>query len=416
MKETAVLVTPNFDSFKTNPHPEESSKELEELARSAGLEISRSIVIRQKLPNAALLIGKGRAEELRVMTGTGKAGVVVFNSDLTSTQQRNLEAVIGQKTIDRTQLILDIFAQRARSTEGKLQVELAQLKYLLPRLTGKGIFLSRLGGGVGTRGPGEQKLEVDRRRIRERITRLTRSLGDLQKRRLAGIERKKKKDLPLVALVGYTHAGKSTLFNALTRSDVAVRHQLFSTLDTTTRLLEIADGQRALLADTVGFVRDLPHPLVESFKATLEETTQADLLLHVLDSSRPDRERLELAVEKVLKEIGALKTKRVLVLNKVDLLTEAEKGRLYEDPRWAEGVPVSALKKEGLAALLEQIAKKIFSDRRLSRFFIPKDRLGLIHFFYEEGKVVGREDVSDGVWLTVYLTENWEKILKKKIR
>ena len=303
MKERAILVAIDFASMRRQSSAADAAKELEALANSAGLWVVDNLIYKEKTPNAALLIGRGKTEALRDLAQKSNADVIVFESNLSSTQQRNIEELVAAKTIDRTQLILDIFALRARSTEGKLQVELAQLKYLLPRLSGKGIYLSRLGGGIGTRGPGEQKLEIDKRRIRERIVRLERELESLQKRRLAGIEKKKQKDWPLVALVGYTHAGKSTLFNVLTQSSVAVRNKLFSTLDTTTRGVDLEGNQKALLVDTVGFVRDLPHHLIESFKATLEEAVHADLLLHVIDVSRTDWEFLQKAVENVLKDL-----------------------------------------------------------------------------------------------------------------
>ena len=269
MKERAILVTVDFDSVRRDYEIQDLSEELEELSESAGLVIIQNLIFKQKHPNAALLIGRGKTAELALSVKKEKADVVVFESNLSSTQQRNLEEMIQAKTIDRTQLILELFARRARSVEGKLQVELAQMKYLLPRLTGKGIALSRLGGGVGTRGPGEQKLEMDRRRIRERIAQLSRELGRVERRRLSNIQKKKEKDLPLVTLIGYTNAGKSSLFNALTKTSALVKEQLFSTLDTTTRFLSLPGNQKALLADTVGFIRELPHHLIESFKATL---------------------------------------------------------------------------------------------------------------------------------------------------
>ncbi|MBI3251744.1 MAG: GTPase HflX, partial [Candidatus Omnitrophica bacterium] len=263
------------------------------------------------------------------------------------------------KTIDRTQLILDIFARRAKSSEGKLQVELAQLKYLLPRLSGKGIYLSRLGGGIGTRGPGEQKLEVDRRRIRDRIARLGRSLGELQRRRLDSVERKKEKGLPMVALVGYTGAGKSSLFNRLTGASVAVRHQLFSTLDTTTRLWELPGRQKALLVDTVGFVKDLPHHLIESFKATLEEVAYADVLIHVMDAARPDLLEVERAVCAVLDELGVDRKKMIAAFNKIDLVTPEARARLLE--RAEDATPVSARTGEGLDGLVSNVTQIVLA-------------------------------------------------------
>ena len=245
MRERAILVTFEADA----------ECELVELSRAAGLEVLRSVPCTLREPNARFYLGRGKAEELGEIAKSEEADAIVFDAELSATQQRNLEEIVDVKTLDRTQLILDIFARRARSTEGKLQVELAQLQYLLPRLAGEGIYLSRLGGGVGTRGPGEQKLEMDRRRLRERIVKLGVQLERLQQRRHIAIERKKEKDLPLISLVGYTNAGKSTLFNRLTDARVSVKNQLFSTLDTTTRLLILPGNRRSLLADTVGFVK-----------------------------------------------------------------------------------------------------------------------------------------------------------------
>ncbi len=377
--------------------------------------MQQNLIFRQKTPTAPLLLGRGKAEELRDLVAKEKADVLVFESNLSSSQQRNLEEIVNAKTIDRTQLILDIFAQRAKSTEGKLQVELAQLKYLLPRLTGKGIYLSRLGGGVGTRGPGEQKLEVDRRRIRERITRLGRELQALDKRRLANIYKKKSKDLPLIAIVGYTNAGKSQLFNALTKSSVVVKDKLFSTLDTTTRLLTLPGNQKALIVDTVGFVRDLPHHLIESFKATLEEAVHADILLHVIDVSRSDLQDLEAAVKGVLADLGAEGKKTFLVLNKMDLLGKEEKERIGRHNHWKEGIFVSALTGEEIDVLAAKVNESLNEERRAIEFFIPKDRLGLVNFLYKEGEVLERRDGAQGSHLTVNLSNKAEQIFRSKL-
>lgn len=411
MREKAVLVTLEFDSHRKSSPAAEAAAELGELALSAGLAVGTNQVVRQKTPNAALLMGRGKAEEIRALALKEKADAVIFNNNLTSTQQRNLEEVIGVKTLDRTQLILDIFARRARSSEGKLQVELAQLKYLLPRLAGKGIYLSRLGGGVGTRGPGEQKLEMDRRRIRERIARLSCELTDLQTNRQSSILKKKEKGLPLAALVGYTNAGKSTLFNRLTSSGVVAKDQLFSTLDTTTRLLELPGNRKMLLADTVGFVRDLPHQLIESFKATLEEAVNADLLLHVVDASRPDFDTLKTAVEKVLEELEVESKKIILVLNKADLLDNEEKEALIRQ-HWKEGLPVSAKSGEGLPALLERLSKS-GEDRKRQTLWVPKESLGRIGPLYEGSEVIERQDTEEGARFTVDITDSaLQKFLK----
>ena len=352
MTEKAVTITAFFESIARDCEPEEISLELAELCRSAGLVVMKNVIARQKKPNAALLIGSGKAEELRLLCRDLGTTALVFDQNLSPTQQRNLEEAVGQKVIDRTQLILDIFAQRAHSSEGKLQVELAQLRYLLPRLAGKGVLLSRLGGGVGTRGPGEQKLETDRRRIRARIARFSNQLEALGRRRLSGVQQKKEKGFPIIALVGYTHAGKSTLFNALTRSDVPVRHKLFSTLDTTTRILKMDGGKEALLVDTVGFVRDLPHHLIESFKATLEEVRHADLLLHVVDGAEKNAEAHFYCVEGILKEMG-VQSSILKVYNKIDLTNSTEiSGDL-------QGLGISAKFGLGLDHLKRTIANRL---------------------------------------------------------
>ena len=415
MIEKAILVTVEFESMPRDASSKDAAQELEELSRSAGLSVMKSVQFRQKSANAPLLIGRGKAEELRALVLKEKAHTVVFDSDLSSTQQRNLEEALGAKTLDRTQLILDIFAQRARSMEGQLQVELAQLKYLLPRLSGKGIALSRLGGGVGTRGPGEQKLEVDRRRIREKITRLSRELKKLKDRRAQSIRKKKEKNLPLAALVGYTNAGKSTLFNKLTDASVVVKDQLFSTLDTTTRLLKLPGNQKAFLADTVGFIRNLPHHLIESFKATLEEAVHADILIHVIDASRADIRFLRRSVEKVLKELGASQNKTVLVFNKIDQVTEEARDTLIRE-YWKEGVPVSAKNGQGIQALLKRLTQSLPGVRLQRRIRVPKESLGLLGILYEEAQVLDRQDDEFGATLTVSVTEAVEKKFYSKLQ
>jgi GTP-binding protein HflX len=414
MKERAVLLSAEFQSLNKKSMLDDSAEELELLSEAAGLLVTGHLITRQKNPNPALLIGSGKAEELKLLGAKNRAHVIVFDSALSPSQQRNLEEVLGRKTIDRTQLILDIFAQRARSNEGKLQVELAQLKYLLPRLAGEGIYLSRLGGGVGTRGPGEQKLEVDRRRIRERIVKLERELKLLEKKRIIGIEKKKEKDLPLVALVGYTNAGKSSLFNALTKGEVLVKNQLFSTLDTTTRQLALPGNNKALLVDTVGFVRNLPHHLVESFRATLEETIHSERLLHVIDASRDDKIELLDAVKEVLAQLGAEEKRTLLIFNKCDLLNSADKENMKR--QWPDAHFVSALTGEGLETLKTHLSADLFREQISREFFIPKDRQDLAHFLYEEGFILKRKDEAEGTRLEVRLSPKISQIFEKKLR
>ena len=321
-KEKALLVHVHLRDrrYRSDWPLEEVVEELRELARSSRLDIQDELTVQRDQPTPAFLIGKGKVEELQIRCRQQGAGVIVFGHDLSFPQQRNLEELIGVKVIDRTQLILDIFAQRARSKEGRVQVELAQLEYLLPRLAGKGIVLSRLGGGIGTRGPGEQKLEVDRRRVRHRIGRLDRELEEIRQRRGIARRKREKEAVPSVALVGYTNAGKSTLLNALTRAQSTAEDRLFTTLDPLTRRLKLPDHQTVLVTDTVGFIHELPPHLVDAFRATLEEVTESDLLLHVLDASSPLSDHKASAVLEILRILGAEQKLTLLVLNKVDLV------------------------------------------------------------------------------------------------
>ncbi|MBI4974306.1 MAG: GTPase HflX, partial [Candidatus Omnitrophica bacterium] len=315
--EQAILVTVDFGK-REDWTAEERSLELRELAHSAGTKVMREEIVHRLKPDPGYFIGTGKAEELAKICADKGIKVVIFNNDLTGTQQKNLEDAIMTKTIDRTQLILDIFARRAHSNEGKVQVELAQLLYLLPRLTGKGIYLSRLGGGIGTRGPGEQKLEVDRRKIRARITRLENVLEDLSSRRAMMRKKRERFSILTIAIIGYTNVGKSTLLNALTDSNVIVEDKLFSTLDPTVRRFILPNKQKVLFVDTVGFLDRLPHHLVEAFKATLEEVVEADLLLHLVDISHPKAAAQSDAVYRVLDSIGAKDKTILTVLNKID--------------------------------------------------------------------------------------------------
>lgn len=394
MREKALLVT--FDN----------DEELSELARASGLSVEETVVCRLRETNAGLYLGRGKADEVASRAGKLEADAVVFDADLSPSQQRNLEEILGVKTLDRTQLILDIFARRARSTEARLQVELAQLKYLLPRLGGQGIYLSRLGGGVGTRGPGEQKLEVDRRRIRERIARLERAFRDLDRRRVLEIEKKKRRQWPLIALVGYTNAGKSTLFNRLSGAEALVKDQLFSTLDTTTRLLPLPGNQNALVVDTVGFVKRLPHHLVESFKATLEEALHAEILLHVVDASVPDTRPAQEAVEQVLRDLGVDPEKVHLVWNKADLLT----GGIKPGP-----LLISALTGKGVQELKEYLATLIGQGRVITTFFVPKHQLGLSDLLYRQAHVLDRKDAPEGSTFKVRVLPAVQKMIEKKL-
>lgn len=324
--------------------------ELASLAASAGADVAGSVSQRAPDPDPATLVGRGKVTEIRAVAASYGAKCVIFGNDLTPTQLRNLEVALGIKVIDRTQLILDLFARRARTSEGKLQVELAQLSYLLPRLGGRGTSLSRLGGGIGTRGPGEQKLEFDRRRLRIRIQKLQEAVGRVRAQRALHRDHRRQQNFFSLALVGYTNAGKSTLFNALTGSRVLSSARLFSTLDPTVRSIALPSRRRALLSDTVGFIHNLPPHLVASFRATLEELDSADLLLHVVDASHPDWAARRDSVDATLETLGLQAAPRLVVWNKVDRLQRRDVSRF--SPR---GAIVSATTGEGVDDLLQQL-------------------------------------------------------------
>lgn len=351
--EKALLVTTDLGR-REEWTAQERSAELAELASSAGAKVVREEIVNLHGVHPACFIGSGKAEEIAGSCADKHINIVIFNNDLSGSQQKNLEDIIKTKVIDRTQLILDIFAKRAHTNEGKLQVELAQLMYLLPRLIGKGVELSRLGGGIGTSGPGEQKLEVDRRRIRNKISRLKKDLESLHKRREMMRKKRMRFSMPTVAIVGYTNVGKSTLLNAITGSDVVVRDKMFATLDPTVRRFRMASGRELLFVDTVGFLTDLPHHLIEAFKATLEEVTEADLILHVVDASHPKAIEQSNAVYKVLEEIGAKDKPVITVLNKIDKVTDpAAIERLRV--RFGKAVAISALKRQGFDDLINSL-------------------------------------------------------------
>jgi len=360
----------------------ESLLELEELARSAGAVVAGSVFQVREAIDSATVVGRGKVEEIKIEANLHKAPLVVFDRNLSPTQQRNLERELDCRVIDRTQLILDIFARHARSREGQLQVELAQLNYMLPRLAGQRTELSRLGGGIGTRGPGEQKLETDRRRIRDRVGRIAKSIETLRKQR--GLRRQSRRAVPLgmIALVGYTNAGKSTLFNALCRADVLVSPKMFATLDPTVRGLRLPSGRRVLFSDTVGFIRDLPPGLMAAFKATLEEVEEAALILHVTDVSNPAHAEQDAEVEKVLADLGVADRPRLRVFNKIDRLAPGDLEALGASaPR--DTALVSALTGAGLENLLRQIDERMPVDPIVHmRFRLPLSdgrALALVH-------------------------------------
>lgn len=397
-REKAIIVGLESDSGRLvngKGEGERSLEELLELSLTAGLEVIDKVLQRRKLKDAAFYIGRGKIEQLGLMCQALNASVLVFDDELSGAQIRNIEETTGAKVIDRTALILDIFAQRARSSEGKLQVELAQLKYRLPRLMGMGGQLSRLGGGIGTRGPGEKKLEVDRRHIRKRISVLENEIKQVSKRRGLIREGRSRNDVPVVALAGYTNSGKSTLMNALCNSDVYVENKLFATLDPTTRKFLLPDGRNALLVDTVGFIKKLPHDLVDAFKSTLEEVVFADILLHVADASDEEAEEKIAVAEDILKNLGAFNKPVILVLNKIDQVKEVT--RL---PIKNSGYPIvetSAIYNKGLDQLLEVITKTIPSEEIEADVFIPYGTGWVLPYIYKYGKVLDEEYTGEGV-------------------
>lgn len=362
--ERAVLVTVELDPrFSRDPLSwslDDESLELKELASSAGCRVVGEVTARRHSPVPGTFVGSGKLDEVAQARQQHQAQVVIFNQELSPAQQRNIEEVVGVKTIDRTQLILDIFAQRAKSQEGKVQVELAQLRYLMPRLSGQGVMLSRLGGGIGTRGPGEQKLEVDRRRLRNRISRLSDELEKLGRRREATRARRKETEVPVAALVGYTNAGKTTLLNRLTGAGAVARDQLFTTLDPLARRVRLPSGTTIVVTDTVGFLHHLPHHLIEAFHATLEEARDADVLLHVLDISHPQAQDYAKAVEAVLAELELAQKPLITVLNKRDLVQEVGRPAALEG-MYAPAVAISAKTGEGMDRLVSLLEGQIHS-------------------------------------------------------
>lgn len=402
-KERAILV-----AIISSPEDEETLNELKELAVTAGAEVIGILTQKKKGINKAHYIGKGKLEELKMFVENQQADLVIVNDELTGTQIKNLEDALGVKIVDRTNLILDIFAKRARSKEGMLQVELAQLKYRLPRLVGLGGQLSRLGGGIGTRGPGETKLEVDRRHIRNRIKAIEEKLEELEKHRNLQRQRRKKNQIPVVAIVGYTNAGKSTLLNALTGADAYVEDKLFATLDPTARKLVLPSGREAILTDTVGFIRKLPHDLVEAFKSTLEEVKYADLLLHVIDVTSPDMEEKIKVVEKVLSDLGAIETPRINVYNKIDLLEIVPSGNNRD-------IYISAKNKIGLDRLLEAIERELFKETEVVMLLLPYEKTREYNYLKERGKVIEEKFDEKGISVKAEVTGEIKERLRNFI-
>lgn len=411
--EKALLVIPHINK-KDEWNIEDIKEELKSLVLSVGGEVLELMVCRLKEINASYYIGKGKVYEISGRINALSADVVIFDCDLSPAQQREIENIVEVKVIDRTQLILDVFARRAKSNEGKIQVELAQLNYLLPRLSGKGIELSRLGGGIGTRGPGEQKLEIDRRRIKEKISRLKADLDILRGRRDNLRIQRRRHSLPLISLVGYTNAGKSSLLNALTRSNVEADKRLFCTLDAVTRKLPLSNHQNVLLTDTVGFLHNLPHGLIESFKATLEEVQGADLLIHVIDVSTHLLDEKFKSVNRVLQELGADRKPVINVLNKIDQASSKKFIKRMED-EFPDSAAVSCLTGEGLDNLMDLIMRKLDYLNTTIKLFIPFSRMDIVSEISANGDVLEKEFTEDGVNIKARLPKIMADRLKSKL-
>ena len=415
LKENAILVGVVLPSQDHNLPLEYNLAELERLAETAGARVLQKYSQQLKSITPATLIGRGKVEEIEAGVRELHPDLVIVDEDLTPAQQRNLETAFKIRVIDRSQLILDIFARRARSHEGKLQVELAQLEYLLPRLTRQWTHLSRLGGGIGTRGPGETQLEVDRRRIRERIGHLKKRLKTVERTRM--LQRKEREEVPFatVALVGYTNAGKSTLMNTLTRAGVFVEDKLFATLDPTTRALRLPNGDKVMLVDTVGFINKIPHSLIEAFKSTLEEVSSADLLLHLVDMTNPLFEEQVQVVEEVLKEIGAGEIPVILAPNKIDVVATVPVQKLKN--RGVAGVcPISALNRAGIAELLETIGGILEQGKERFHACFSASQGGLLSLLRERGRIVEESYDGDQVYVTAIVTPKLAGQVRKLLR
>lgn len=408
--ERAVLVGVESPTDDGEVPLEESLEELQGLATSAGARVIGVFSQHAGKLQTATLAGSGKISEVRAFVDEHQPDLVIFDNDLTPAQQRNLESALNLRVIDRTQLILDIFAQRAQSREGKLQVELAQLEYLMPRLSRLWSHLSRLAGGIGTRGPGESQLEVDRRRIRERIGRLKRRLEGVAKTRRLQRKERDSFPYPTVVLVGYTNSGKSTLMNRLTGARVLVKDKLFATLDPRTRVLRLPNGDQVMLVDTVGFINKIPHTLMDAFKATLEEVHQADLLLCIVDPTSPLADQQLSIVEAVLNDIGAAETPRLVVPNKIDI---AEGLPLYAKDGHEGLCPISARTGVGTERLLETIAQLLDRNKQRISLTVPQSESGILPFLRARGRVLSEEFSEHEIRITALVTAKVSGQLRK---
>ena len=392
IQERAVLVGLNADCFtKEQTATEETLEELEALLETAGGFCTGKVLQNRHAPDAHSFIGEGKAQEVRMLAEATEATMVLFDNELSPGQIRALEEIFGLTVLDRSALILDIFAQRAKTKEGRLQVELAQYKHLLPRLSGMGKSLSRQGGGIGTRGPGETKLESDRRHIRERINRLQNELEQVRQVRAVQRDRRMKNSVPVVAIVGYTNAGKSTLLNKLTGAGIPANNRLFDTLDTTSRQLTVSDNLDVILSDTVGFIAKLPHHLVDAFRATLEELEYADLLLHVIDSADPNRQEHIQVVESLISKLAKPGTKVLQCYNKADLV-EAEDIPIGEDV-----VKISAARGEGMDDLLQAIEQALGHSRHHITVTLPYSMGGMVETLHSSAQVLNVDYTGEGI-------------------
>ena len=400
VQERAVLVGLNADCFrKEQTASEESLEELEALLETAGGFCTAKILQNRHTPDAHSFIGEGKAQEVRMLIEATASTMAVFDNELSPGQIRALEEILGVTVLDRSALILDIFAQRAKTREGRLQVELAQYQYLLPRLSGMGKSLSRQGGGIGTRGPGETKLESDRRHIRERITRLQNELAQVRQVRSVQRERRMKNSVPVVAIVGYTNAGKSTLLNQLTGAGIPANNRLFDTLDTTSRQLTVSDNLDVILSDTVGFISKLPHHLVDAFRATLEELEFADLLLHVIDSADPNREEHIAVVDKLISQLAKPGTPVLLCYNKADLVSREE------IPVGQDVVAISAAKGQGMDKLLSAIEKALDKGLHHVVVTLPYSMGGMVETLHSGAQVKSVEYTAEGIEIETVVDE-----------
>ena len=399
-QERAVLVGLNADCFtKEQTATNETLEELEALLETAGGFCTAKILQNRHVPDAHSFIGEGKAREIRMLIEATESTMAIFDNELSSGQIRALEDILGVTVLDRSALILDIFAQRARTKEGRLQVELAQYKYLLPRLSGMGLSLSRQGGGIGTRGPGETKLESDRRHIRERITRLESELAQVRQVRSVQRERRMKNSVPVVAIVGYTNAGKSTLLNRLTGAGIPANNRLFDTLDTTSRVLTVSDNLDVILSDTVGFIAKLPHHLVDAFRATLEELEYADLLLHVIDSADPNREAHIAVVDKLIAQLAKPGTPVLRCYNKADLVPPEE------IPVGEDVVAISAAKGVGMEALLAAVEKTLNHARHHVVVTLPYSMGGMVETLHDNAQVIAVDYTAGGIAVETVVDE-----------